>query len=74
MAGSSHRWQSLKVTAYDAAGNRQELKKIKFLITANPFIQFFMNKKLFYGSMGSLVLIWAGVWYLLSMKYRKAAQ
>lgn len=62
-AGSSGRWQSVRVTAYDAAGNRQELGERRFLITPNLFVQFFMNKRIFYGSMGGLLVLWAAVWH-----------
>ncbi len=48
--GSSPRWQELSVSALDQAGNRSELGTVRFLVTPNAFIQFFMNKRLFYGT------------------------
>lgn len=70
MVGGGNQWQSIGVTARDAAGNRQELKKRNFLITPNVLIQFFMNKKLFYGFMGGLALAWACVWRLVFRRRR----
>ena len=71
MAGSSNQWQSIRVTASDAAGNRRELKERTFLITPNLFIQFFMNKKLFYRSLGGLAAVWAVTWYFLFRRWRR---
>lgn len=70
MLGSSNQWQSIRVTAGDAAGNRQELPERKFLITPNLFVQFFMNKRLFFYSMGGLAAGWAAAWHLLIRRWR----
>lgn len=62
MVGSSRQLQNIHVTACDAAGNRQDLEKKQFLITPDLLVQFFMNKTLFYGSMGVLAAVWAAAW------------
>lgn len=53
-------WQTIGVTAYDAAGNRQELPEVRFLLTSNALLRLFMNRRLFYGLLGGV----AAVWYL----------
>lgn len=69
--GSANQWQTLKAVVYDAAGNVAEIKEISFLITPNVFIQFYMNKPLFYGSI-AFVLAAGGMVWLLTAKKRKA--
>jgi len=63
-ADSAARWQTLNVTAYDAAGNKNNSEEIRFLVTPNIFIQFFMNKGLFYGITTALVFLLTGIWQL----------
>ena len=65
MAGSADHWQTISVTAFDAAGNRTELEDLRFLLTPNLLIQLFMNRTLFWGSMGGLILVCTGIWQLL---------
>lgn len=70
IVGSSNEWQTMKVTAFDAAGNEKETEELRFLITANIFVQFYMNKPLFYGSI--VVLLGAGgIWWFLLVKKKK---
>ena len=53
------RWQELRVTARDFAGNEKETETIRFLVTRNLWIQFLENKALVYGvcSMAGLGLL-----------------
>lgn len=69
-ADSAPRWQTLKVTAYDAAGNEKSSEEIRFLITSNIFVQFFMNKGLFYGTVTALAFFLTGIWQL-AVLFRK---
>lgn len=57
---SANNWQSMKITAYDAAGNVQTIEEIQFLITSNIFVQFFMNKPLFFGTIAGVTVVGAG--------------
>ena len=70
MVGNDRRWQNIRVTAYDAAGNKGQLETGRFLITPDLLVQFFMDKKLFYGSMGGMVVLWAGTWHILFRRKR----
>lgn len=71
-AGSANHWQEMSVTARDAAGNEETAETIRFLITSNIFVQFFMNKPLFYGTLIALAAAAAGGWRLwIVLKKRK---
>ena len=70
MVGNDRRWQSIRVTAYDAAGNRGELETGRFLVTPDLLVQFFMDKRLFYGSMGGMAAVWAGAWHMMFRRRR----
>lgn len=71
-AGSANHWQEMSVTARDAAGNEETAETIRFLITSNIFVQFFMNKPLFYGTLIAFAAAAAGGWRLwIVLKKRK---
>lgn len=76
MAGSADHWQTICVTAFDAAGNRTELEDLRFLLTPNLLIQLFMNRTLFWGSMGGLILMCTGIWrlFLRWKQFRKCKE
>ena len=68
--------QTLSVIARDAAGNEcrfpldnkdyaDNLEEIRFLITANILVQFFMNRPLFIGSLIGLIVIIAGIVFFI---------
>ena len=61
-AKSANRWQKMSVTAVDAAGNEQKSEEIRFLVTANILVQYFMNKALFFGSLAVLAVLAVGGW------------
>lgn len=67
---SSNHWQTLKAVIYDAAGNLSETEEIRFLITPNIFIQFYMNKPLFFGSI-TLIAATGGIWWFMAVKKKK---
>lgn len=72
MAGSSHRWQNLQVTARDAAGNQTVSGPRRFLITPNLLVQVYMDKPLLYGISGGLILVGtagAAGWMFRKRKY-----
>jgi len=71
VADSANHWQILKVTAYDAAGNETSMEEMRFLVTSNIFVQFFMNKVLFYSVIGGLVLLTGGAWWLILLGKKK---
>lgn len=62
-------WQTLMVRGYDAAGNSAQTEEIRFLITANPLIQFYRNQPLFYASIGSVMA--GSIFFWLFWKKRK---
>lgn len=63
--GSASHWQNMNVRAYDAAGNEAKSETLRFLITSDPFVQFYMNRMLFCGTIGFLILVTIGVWMTL---------
>ena len=70
IVGSANHYQTLKVKVVDAADNDPVVEELSFLITANLFVQFYMNKPLFYGSLGSLAGL-GGLWWFLIGKKKK---
>lgn len=65
-------WQKLSVTAVDAAGNMAQTEEIRFLVTPDVIVQFFMNRPVFYGTAaGLLVLETAVIWYLCARVRRR---
>lgn len=76
MAGSANRWQTLSVTACDAAGNQKELEELRFLLTPDLMVQFFMDRSLLFCSMGGLILVWTGAWrlFLRRKRFRKCKE
>lgn len=68
---SANSWQTLQTEIADAAGNTVETEEIRFLITANIFVQFFMNKPLFYGTIAALLAAGGGFWWFIVGKKKK---
>lgn len=50
-------WQTVRVTATDAAGNQAVSEDITVLINPSRLLQYYMNKPLFYGSLVGLCLM-----------------
>lgn len=69
--GSANHWQEIEVAVTDAAGNEEISEEMRVLVTANIFVQYFMNKPLFYGSLGTLAAIAALLWWFLVGKKKK---
>lgn len=65
---AANHWQKLVVTAEDKAGNITKTEDISFLITPNIFVQFYMNKPLFFGSLTLLVLSAFVTWRVTEKK------
>ena len=61
LAKSSPHWQELEVTAWDGAGNVRKTEALRFLVTPNILVPFFLNKPLFYGSLGGLIVLGAAL-------------
>lgn len=69
--GSANHWQEIEAVVSDAAGNKEISEQMRVLVTANMFVQYFMNKPLFYGSLGTLAAITAFLWWFLAGRKRK---
>lgn len=69
---SKNAYQTVKIIAYDAAGNPTDPVEYQVLVTSNWWIQFYMNKPLFFGCIAGIVVI-AGVIIILVAKRRKKA-
>ena len=50
-------YQTIKLIAYDAAGNPTEPLEYEVLVTSSWWIQFYMNKPLFFGSISAVALL-----------------
>ena len=77
---SANRWQSIEITAEDAAGNvlgqsEQKLEGepvvLRILVTPNIVIQYYMNKPLFYGSIAAVVVMLGLIFVWRKMARRK---
>ena len=67
-------WQTLQVIAIDKAGNENASEEMRFLVTANVFVQFFRNKTLVWGTAGGMTVAAGGIyWLLLARRKRKVA-
>ena len=64
-------WQTMQVMAYDAAGNELNSDEMRFLITKNLFVQFFMNKKLLIGAIAAVVAAGGGFGFFFAKKRKK---
>lgn len=64
-------YQNLKLIAYDAAGNPTDPIEYEVLVTSSWWVQFFMNKPLFFGTIAAIVII-AGAAGLLIVRRKKA--
>lgn len=58
---SKDAYQSIRIIAYDAAGNWTDPIEYEVLVTSNWWVQFFMNKPLFWGCMAAGAVIAAGI-------------
>lgn len=56
-------WQTLKVAAYDAAGNIAQTETLRYLLTPNLWVQFYENRMLFLGSVTGGICMAAVFWY-----------
>jgi hypothetical protein len=69
--GNANYWQNMQVTARDAAGNEYTSGDIRFLITSNVLVQFYMNKVLFYGTTGGVATVGLGSAWLTHLFRRR---
>lgn len=67
---SKNGYQNVKLIAYDAAGNPTDPVEYDVLVTSNWWIQFYMNKPLFFGVIAGIVVV-AGIIIFLIAKRRK---
>ncbi len=70
MVDSKDAYQDVRIIAYDAAGNPTEPLDYQVLVTSNGWIQFYMNKPLFFGSIAGVVVV-AGLIIFFIVKRRK---
>lgn len=68
---SKNAYQDIKIVAYDAAGNAIEPLEYSVLITSNWWIQFFMNKPLFVGSIIALLVILGLIFFIIAKRRKK---
>lgn len=72
--GSANHWQDIEIAVTDAAGNKEIPEEMRVLVTANIFVQYFMNKPVFYGSLGTLAATAALLWWFLVEKKNKVTK
>ena len=69
---SKNSYQKIKLVSTDAAGNVSETEDYNVLVTANNWVQFYMNKPLFFGSIaGVFVLVGGGSFIFFRRKKLK---
>lgn len=71
---SKNEFQTVKLIAYDAAGNPTEPVEYEVLVTANWWVQFFANKPLFFGCIAALVVLIGSITILAVRQSRKNAK
>lgn len=69
--GESGDRQSVRVVAFDVAGNETTEERANLLINSNPFIQLINNTPLLVGSVVVVVAAAGGAWWFLVGKKRK---
>lgn len=67
---SADDWQTIELTAVDAAGNAAQKKTVRVLVTTNRLLQFMANKPLFFGTCGGATGL-AGLLIFLLLKKKK---
>ncbi len=75
-AESANHWQTMSVTAFDAAGNQRELKELRFLLTPDLMVQFLVDRHLLFRPVSGCILVWAGIWclFLWRKRFRKCKE
>ena len=59
---------TMGVTARDEAGNEFVSDEMRFLVTSDILIQFFMNKPLLLGTAGGILALTACIWLILGKR------
>ncbi|MGN1139890.1 MAG: YDG domain-containing protein [Oliverpabstia sp.] len=54
---SKNRYQKIKIVSTDAAGNISETEDYNVLVTTSDWVQFFMNKPLFFGCITTFIIL-----------------
>lgn len=67
----ANKWQVLRVSAVDMAGNTYVSEDIRVLVTPNLWVQYYMNKPLFFGSIILAILLMAGVILLIRKRRQR---
>ncbi len=70
--GDSTEAHTVKFLCRDAAGNETELEVTNFYVTTNIMVRYWNNKGLFFGSIGGILAVVAGMFVLLTKKKKKA--
>jgi hypothetical protein len=69
--GDSTEAHTVKLLCKDAAGNEIECEVTDFYVTTNILVRYWNNKGLFFGSIGGVLALAAGLIVLLAKKKKK---
>ncbi|WP_418463148.1 Ig-like domain-containing protein [Frisingicoccus sp.] len=65
---SAGSYQTVQIKAYDAAGNEIASDEYSVLVTSSAWIQFYMNKPLFYGVIAAIIIALALIIFLIGKR------
>lgn len=68
---SKNTYQTIKLVSTDAAGNVSESEEYNVLVTSSSWVQFYMNKPLFFGCIAAIVVVCGLIFFIIWKKKKE---
>lgn len=68
---SKNAYQTIKLVTTDAAGNVSETEDYNVLVTSSNWVQFYMNKPLFFGCIAAIVVVCGLIFFIIWKKKKE---